>query len=76
MLNDFECSGVVLAVLVGFYIGRVPSHWFLAGGALLTGLSNVLYAVRKLSSSYWAYEFPAQLLSYGILGLCESTLFA
>jgi hypothetical protein len=56
-------------VIVGLVIGRVPSHWFLGGGTLLTGLGNVLYAARKENATYWGYEFAGQILSYGGPGL-------
>lgn len=65
-------SAIFLNLLVGLFIGRVPSHWFLGGGTLLTGVGNVLYAARKENATYWSYEFFGQILSYGGPGLGKS----
>jgi hypothetical protein len=71
---DFD-SAIFMNVIVGLVIGRAPSHWFLGGGTLLTGLGNVLYAARKEDATYWGYEFCAQILSYGGPGLGKRPLF-
>lgn len=68
-MQDLFLSGTLLNFVVGFYATKVPAHWFLGGGTVLSGVAHVLLAVRKQGASYWTYEFFGHMLSYGGPGL-------
>lgn len=68
-MQALSLSGTLLNFVAGFCAAKVPAHWFLGGGTLLSGVAHVLLAVRKQGASYWTYEFFGHMLSYGGPGL-------
>ncbi|OSC97829.1 efflux transporter [Trametes coccinea BRFM310] len=56
-------AGVVCNLIVAVLVGRVPVVFLIVIGTLLTGVSNLLFAVIKPAAPYWAFGFPAAILS-------------
>ena len=51
--------------------------WYIASGTALTALANVLFAVIIPSAPYWAFGFPAAIVSVvgGDFSFSAGTLF-
>lgn len=55
--------GVACNVLVAVTVGHVPVVLLVVCGTLCTGLSGLLFAVIQPESPYWAFGFPAAIVS-------------
>ncbi|KAJ9118223.1 hypothetical protein QFC22_004130 [Naganishia vaughanmartiniae] len=64
--------GIVFNVLAGVFLDQIPTHWFLCLGTSLTGLSSVLFALRRRDSTYWQFDLAAHMFSYGANSLAAS----
>ncbi|GJJ06804.1 hypothetical protein Clacol_001000 [Clathrus columnatus] len=62
-LLPMSITGFVLNVIVGFVVRRVDVLWLLVTGTLATGCGCLLFAVIDPSAPYWAFGFPASILS-------------
>ncbi|KAJ6196140.1 LOW QUALITY PROTEIN: major facilitator superfamily domain-containing protein [Bipolaris maydis] len=56
-------TGVLINILVGFFIHRVPARWLVAGSALICALSPLLMALVPPTWSYWQLAFWAQIFA-------------
>lgn len=56
-------TGVLCNVVVAVIVGHVPLVWMIATGTLFTGLANLLFAVVDPAAPYWAFGFPAAIVS-------------
>ncbi|KAI8995704.1 efflux transporter [Trametes punicea] len=56
-------TGVTCNFIVALVVGRVPVVFLIVIGTLFTGVANLLFAVIKPASPYWAFGFPAAILS-------------
>lgn len=56
-------TGVICNVIVALFVGRVPLVFLVAIGTTLTATANLLFAVIDTHSPYWAFGFPAAIVS-------------
>ncbi|KAK0453219.1 putative efflux transporter [Armillaria borealis] len=56
-------SGVICNFIVAFVAGRVPFIYFMVSGMTLTSTASLLFALINPSTTYWAFGFPAAVLS-------------
>ncbi|KAI0364249.1 efflux transporter [Pilatotrama ljubarskyi] len=56
-------TGVLCNLVVALVVGRVPLVYLIVIGTLFTGLANLLFAVIDPSAPFWAFGFPAAILS-------------
>ncbi|OSC97840.1 efflux transporter [Trametes coccinea BRFM310] len=56
-------AGVVCNMIVALVVGRIPAVYLIVIGTLLTGVGNLLFAVINPSATYWAFGFPAAIVS-------------
>ncbi|KAI0833324.1 major facilitator superfamily domain-containing protein [Trametes gibbosa] len=56
-------TGVLCNVVVALVVGHVPLVYLIATGTLFTGVANLLFAVIDPAASYWAFGFPATIVS-------------
>ncbi|KAI0706606.1 efflux transporter [Earliella scabrosa] len=56
-------TGVLCNVLIALVVGHVDVVILIVIGTLFTGLANLLFAVIVPSAPYWAFGFPAAILS-------------
>lgn len=57
-------SGVIIAFATGFFLSRVPGNYILMFGTLCVSGSALLFATPiPPHTTYWAYGFPAMVLS-------------
>ncbi|KAF2032144.1 MFS general substrate transporter [Setomelanomma holmii] len=56
-------AGVVINIIVAFFVHRVPARWLVAGSAMICALSPMLMAVINPSWSYWYLAFWAQIFA-------------
>ncbi|CCM06311.1 uncharacterized protein FIBRA_08562 [Fibroporia radiculosa] len=56
-------TGVVCNVFVAMFVGRVPIAIILSCGTLLTATASLLFALIDPAEPYWAFGFPAAVLS-------------
>lgn len=55
--------GILCNLFVGMFVGHLPVVYLLAIGTLCTSASCLLFAVIIPSAPYWAFGFPAAILS-------------
>ncbi|TBU21687.1 major facilitator superfamily domain-containing protein [Dichomitus squalens] len=65
-------TGIICNMIVALVVGRVPLVWLVVIGTLLTGASNLLFTVIVLSAPYWAFGFPAAIITV----FCADFVFA
>ncbi|KAI0076341.1 putative efflux transporter [Panus rudis PR-1116 ss-1] len=56
-------TGILCNVIIGLVIGRVPGIFLISFGCLCTGLAGLLFAVINPNAIYWAFGFPAAVIS-------------
>ncbi|KAK0467833.1 putative efflux transporter [Desarmillaria tabescens] len=56
-------SGLICNVIVAFVAGRVPFIYFMVSGTALTSAASLLFALINPTTTYWAFDFPAAVLS-------------
>ncbi|KAF8149117.1 major facilitator superfamily domain-containing protein [Crassisporium funariophilum] len=56
-------SGLLCNAFVGLMAAHVPLVWLVALGALATSTACVLFAIIIPSAPYWAFAFPASIIS-------------
>ncbi|KAI0788398.1 efflux transporter [Fomes fomentarius] len=56
-------TGVACNVVIALVVGHVNVVILIVIGTLFTGLANLLFAVIVPSAPYWAFGFPAAILS-------------
>ncbi|KAF9263696.1 putative efflux transporter [Marasmius fiardii PR-910] len=56
-------TGIVCNIVVALVVGRVPVVFLMASGTALTGTAALLFAVISPKAVYWAFGFPAAVLS-------------
>ncbi|KAI0781757.1 major facilitator superfamily domain-containing protein [Abortiporus biennis] len=56
-------TGVICNMIVALFVGRVPFVILIVIGTALTAVANLLFALIKVDSPYWAFGFPAAILS-------------
>ncbi|TBU52453.1 efflux transporter [Dichomitus squalens] len=62
-LLPMSAAGVTCNVIVALVVGRVPIVYLVVIGMLFTGAANLLFAVIVPSAPYWAFGFPAAIIS-------------
>ncbi|KAI0701230.1 efflux transporter [Cytidiella melzeri] len=62
-LLPMSIVGCICNVLVALLVGRVEVVFLIVCGTLLTSTANLLFAVIRPSSPYWAFGFPATVVS-------------
>lgn len=53
--------GVIIALLVGTAVHRVPARWLVSGSAIICACSPLIMAVLDPSWNYWKLAFWAQI---------------
>ncbi|KAM0718953.1 hypothetical protein Q7P37_006025 [Cladosporium fusiforme] len=53
--------GVIIAVLVGTAVHRVPARWLVSGSAIICAVSPLIMAVLDPTWNYWKLAFWAQI---------------
>ncbi|KZV97648.1 MFS general substrate transporter, partial [Exidia glandulosa HHB12029] len=56
-------TGIILNVIIGLFIAHIPLVYLVTIGTGLTAVSALLFAIIDESAPYWAYNFPAAILS-------------
>ncbi|KAI0656360.1 efflux transporter [Cubamyces menziesii] len=56
-------TGIICNLIVALVVGRIPAVFLIAIGTLCTGLANLLFAVIDPSAPFWAFGFPAAIIS-------------
>ncbi|EJU05737.1 hypothetical protein DACRYDRAFT_20129 [Dacryopinax primogenitus] len=56
-------AGFSVNVVFALVSGHVPANYLIIIGCIGTGLANLLFAVINTGSPYWAFGFPAAILS-------------
>ncbi|KAI0350433.1 efflux transporter [Trametes cingulata] len=56
-------TGVLCNLIVALVVGHIPVVYLIVIGTLFTGLANLLFAVIDPSAPFWAFGFPAAILS-------------
>ncbi|KAI0789690.1 efflux transporter [Abortiporus biennis] len=56
-------AGITCNIIIGLLIGRIPAVYLIATGCLCTGIAGLLFAVINTSATYWAFGFPAAIIS-------------
>ncbi|THH00066.1 hypothetical protein EW026_g2388 [Hermanssonia centrifuga] len=56
-------TGCACNVVVALVVGRIDVVFLIVCGTLLTAAANLLFAVINVSSPYWAFGFPAAIVS-------------
>ncbi|KAI0956385.1 hypothetical protein AcV7_006804 [Taiwanofungus camphoratus] len=56
-------TGVLCNVIVALVVGRVPVVFLITMGMALTATANLLFAVINPAAPYWAFGFPAAIVS-------------
>ncbi|KAH9925490.1 efflux transporter [Fomitopsis serialis] len=56
-------TGIVANIIVALFVGRVPLVVLVTMGMALTGVANLLFALINPAATYWAFGFPAAILS-------------
>jgi len=58
-------TGFILNVVVGILVGLIDILWLLVFGTISTGSACLLFALIDPNAVYWAFGFPASILSVG-----------
>ncbi|EKM57838.1 uncharacterized protein PHACADRAFT_251711 [Phanerochaete carnosa HHB-10118-sp] len=56
-------TGCICNFTVAVVVGRIDVVFLIVAGTALTAVANLLFAVINVHSSYWAFGFPAAILS-------------
>lgn len=56
-------AGIICNVIIGLLIGKIPGVILISAGCLSTGIAGLLFAVINPDSPYWAFGFPAAIVS-------------
>ncbi|EJD54859.1 putative efflux transporter [Auricularia subglabra TFB-10046 SS5] len=56
-------TGVTLNVIVGLFVAHIPMVYLVVLGTGATAVACLLFAVINEHASYWAFNFPAAILS-------------
>jgi len=56
-------TGLLCNVIVALFVGRVDFVILVVTGTAMTALANLLFAVIRVDSPYWAFGFPAAIVS-------------
>jgi len=56
-------TGFIANVIIGLFVGHVPFVLIIASGAAMTAIGNLLFAVINPKAIYWAFGFPATIVS-------------
>ncbi|KAI0656359.1 efflux transporter [Cubamyces menziesii] len=56
-------TGVLCNLVVALVVGRLPVVYLIVIGTLFTGVANLLFAVIDPAAPYWAFGFPAAIVS-------------
>ncbi|KZP27583.1 MFS general substrate transporter [Athelia psychrophila] len=62
-LLPMTIMGLLLNFVIGFAVERVDVLWLLVAGTTFTGSACLLFALIQPQASYWAFGFPAAILS-------------
>lgn len=56
-------TGVCCNILIALFVGRIDIVYIMVIGTACTACANIFFAVVRPSQPYWAYGFPASILS-------------
>lgn len=56
-------TGVILNVIIGLFVAHIPLVYLVVIGTGATAVAALLFAIIDETASYWAYNFPAAVLS-------------
>ncbi|KAF8190405.1 major facilitator superfamily domain-containing protein [Mycena galopus ATCC 62051] len=64
-LNPLQTAGVVVNILTGFVMNRVPAQFLLLVGMLGSIIAPLIFALMDVHGSYWGTEFLVMLFIVG-----------
>ncbi|KAI9056747.1 MFS general substrate transporter [Trametes sanguinea] len=56
-------AGAACNLIVAIVVGRIPLIYLIVTGTVLTAVASLLFAVIDTAATYWAFGFPAAILS-------------
>ncbi|CAL1716634.1 unnamed protein product [Somion occarium] len=56
-------AGILCNIFIGLLVGKIPGVVLIAIGCLCTGIAGLLFALINPAASYWAFGFPAAVLT-------------
>ncbi|KAF8319051.1 efflux transporter [Clavulina sp. PMI_390] len=56
-------TGVTCNVVVALAVARIPGIILIVTGCIVTGIAPLLFAVIQVDAPYWAFGFPAAIVS-------------
>ncbi|KAI0327076.1 efflux transporter [Cubamyces sp. BRFM 1775] len=56
-------TGVICNLIVALVVGHIPVVFLIVVGTLFTGVANLLFAVINPAAPFWAFGFPAAIVS-------------
>ncbi|KAH9926528.1 efflux transporter [Amylocystis lapponica] len=56
-------TGIICNVIVALFVGHIPLVYLITLGTSMTAVANLLFAVINPKVTYWAFGFPAAVLS-------------
>ncbi|OSX59715.1 hypothetical protein POSPLADRAFT_1149470 [Postia placenta MAD-698-R-SB12] len=62
-LLPMSATGLVCNTIVALFVGRIPVVALITVGTALTATANLLYGVINPAAPYWAFGFPAAIVS-------------
>lgn len=62
-LLPMSVTGIICNLFVGLFISRISVVWLLVSGIVCTSVSALLFALIIPDASYWAFGFPAAVLT-------------
>ncbi|KAM5539739.1 hypothetical protein V8D89_006552 [Ganoderma adspersum] len=62
-LLPMQVTGLTLNVIIALIVARVSLVYLATIGTLLTATSNLLFALIDPAASYWAFGFPAAIIT-------------
>ncbi|PCH40218.1 efflux transporter [Wolfiporia cocos MD-104 SS10] len=62
-LLPMSVTGLICNALVALFVGRVPVVFLITFGTAMTAVANLLYGVINPAAPYWAFGFPAAIVS-------------
>lgn len=54
-------TGVIISLLVGTFVHRVPARWLVSGSGIICACSPLLMAILNPTWNYWYLAFWAQV---------------
>jgi len=62
-LLPMSVTGLVCNTIVALFVGRIPVVILIIIGTIMTATANLLYGIINPAAPYWAFGFPAAIVS-------------